>query len=93
MAVPTLGLIENLAGVACAHCHQVSALFGQGGGRALAEELGLELLGSLPLDPQIAALCETGASLAEGARHGAMGQCLGEIATRLRAGGEAEVRI
>jgi ATP-binding protein involved in chromosome partitioning len=52
-AIPVLGIIENMAKYHCAHCGHEALLFGEGGGQALADALGLPLLGQLPLDPQI----------------------------------------
>lgn len=46
-----LGVVENMSGLICPHCHQNIDLFKSGGGRALAEKYGLEFLGAVPLDP------------------------------------------
>ena len=46
-----LGVVENMSGLICPHCHKEIELFKKGGGVKLAEQYGLELLGSLPLDP------------------------------------------
>lgn len=51
--VPIIGVIENMSGFVCAHCGETTAVFKQGGGKAMAEEFGVAYLGSLPLDPQI----------------------------------------
>jgi len=58
--VPTLGIIENMSGFTCAHCHETTHIFAQGGGEDLARELGLPFLGALPLDPQIVQSGEDG---------------------------------
>jgi len=47
--VPVLGIIENMSWLECAHCGERTPLFGSGGGRALADELGLPLLGEIPI--------------------------------------------
>lgn len=46
-----LGVVENMSGLVCPHCHESIDLFKQGGGRQLAEKYGLQFLGSIPLDP------------------------------------------
>ena len=46
-----LGVVENMSGLICPHCHQEVDLFKKGGGRDLAESYGLEFLGAIPLDP------------------------------------------
>ncbi len=58
--VPILGVIENMAAYRCPHCGQDSEIFGAGGGRRLADELGVPLLGSLPLDPSLARESDAG---------------------------------
>jgi ATP-binding protein involved in chromosome partitioning len=37
----------------CAHCGKPTPLFGSGGGRALADELGVPLLGEIPLESAV----------------------------------------
>ena len=51
--VPVLGVVENMSYFACPHCGKPSALFGSGGGARLARELGVPLLGEIPLDPRV----------------------------------------
>ena len=48
------GVIENMSAFTCDHGERY-ALFGEGGGRALADEIGVELLGEVPLEPAVAA--------------------------------------
>jgi ATP-binding protein involved in chromosome partitioning len=48
--VPILGLVENMSGFVCAHCGEVTDLFGRGGGERYAAENGVDFLGSVPLD-------------------------------------------
>ncbi|MBF0168990.1 MAG: Mrp/NBP35 family ATP-binding protein [Alphaproteobacteria bacterium] len=48
MAVPCLGIVENMAGVACTSCGHVTQLFGDGGAAALSQETGLTHLASIP---------------------------------------------
>ncbi len=51
--VPVLGLIENMSVHICSNCGHEEAIFGSGGGLAMAEKNQIELLGSLPLDRAI----------------------------------------
>ncbi|WP_319544168.1 Mrp/NBP35 family ATP-binding protein [uncultured Pseudodesulfovibrio sp.] len=46
-----LGVVENMSGLICPHCHESIDLFKKGGGKDLAEKYGLEFLGAIPLDP------------------------------------------
>jgi ATP-binding protein involved in chromosome partitioning len=47
------GVIENMSDFTCEH-GATYALFGSGGGRRLADELGVPLVGSIPLHPDMA---------------------------------------
>lgn len=51
--VPVLGVIENMSIHVCSQCGHEESIFGDGGGTHLAEQYGVELLGSLPLDIDI----------------------------------------
>ena len=53
VGVPVLGIVENMSYFACPHCGKPSPLFGSGGGARLAAELGVPLLGEIPLYPQV----------------------------------------
>lgn len=48
--MPVIGVIENMSGFT-AESGEHYKLFGEGGGRELADELGVPLIGSIPLDP------------------------------------------
>jgi MinD superfamily P-loop ATPase len=52
--IPVLGILENMSGFTCLSCGTLTPVFQTGGGRHLAEELGLPFLGALPLDPSVA---------------------------------------
>ena len=51
--VPVLGLIENMAVHVCSQCGHAEHLFGSGGAQRMAEQYGVPLLGSLPLQISI----------------------------------------
>ncbi|KAF1709973.1 iron-sulfur cluster carrier protein ApbC [Pseudoxanthomonas kalamensis DSM 18571] len=51
--IAVLGIVENMAMHVCSHCGHVEHLFGEGGGRRMAEQYGVPLLGSLPLDIRV----------------------------------------
>src|SRR5690606_13631271 len=48
--VPVLGLVEHMAMHTCGNCGHVEHVFGEGGGGRMAEQYGVALLGSLPLE-------------------------------------------
>lgn len=53
------GVIENMSSFTDPH-GDVHALFGSGGGKALADEIGVELLGQIPIEPEVAAGSDAG---------------------------------
>jgi ATP-binding protein involved in chromosome partitioning len=44
-----IGVIENMSSFICPSCHEEHRIFGEGGGKLLAEALGTELLGEIPI--------------------------------------------
>jgi len=58
--VPILGLVENMSIHICSNCGHEEAIFGQGGGLAMAQKNNVELLGSLPLDINIREMADSG---------------------------------
>lgn len=62
--IRVLGLAENMSTFVCPKCQGKSDIFSAstGGGRALAEEMGIPFLGSVPLDPRIGMACDYGES-------------------------------
>ncbi|WP_300157530.1 Mrp/NBP35 family ATP-binding protein [Solidesulfovibrio sp.] len=55
-----LGVVENMSGLVCPHCHKEIELFKKGGGEALARAYGLDFLGAVPLDPATVAAGDMG---------------------------------
>lgn len=53
LSLPILGVIENMSGFVCPHCGEVSNVFKEGGGEALAREAGVPFLGRLPMDGRV----------------------------------------
>ena len=47
--VPTLGIVENMSTFVCPHCGEASHIFGHGGARQTALDLGVDFLGEIPL--------------------------------------------
>ena len=53
VAVPVLGIVENMSVHICSSCGHTEHIFGAGGGVRMAQEYGVRLLGELPLDAHI----------------------------------------
>lgn len=79
--VRVAGVIENMSAFECEQGHR-HALFGEGGGAELARSIGVELLGSLPIDQAISAAGDGGAFAGLDPESPA-GQAFDEIATRI----------
>ncbi len=60
VAVPVLGIVENMSIHICSNCGHTEHIFGTGGGARMAAEYGVRLLGELPLDAQIRAETDAG---------------------------------
>jgi Mrp family chromosome partitioning ATPase len=62
--IKILGLVENMSLFVCPKCTHATEIFQAttGGGRALAEEMGIPFLGSVPLDPRLGMACDFGES-------------------------------
>lgn len=79
--LPVVGVIENMSAFTCDH-GETYALFGEGGGQALADDIGAPLLGQIPLEPAVAAGNDAGRPVAI-ADEGAAADVFRAIAQRL----------
>jgi ATP-binding protein involved in chromosome partitioning len=76
------GVVENMSAFTCDH-GQSYALFGTGGGAALAAEVGAPLLAEIPLEPGVAAGGDTGSPLVLADPQSAAGQSFHMLAHRI----------
>jgi ATP-binding protein involved in chromosome partitioning len=60
VGVPVFGVVENMSGFTDPETGKRFELFSSGGGQRLADEIGVPLLGSVPLQPELAALADSG---------------------------------
>jgi ATP-binding protein involved in chromosome partitioning len=86
--VPVIGIVENMSWFACPHCGKPSALFGSGGGERLAAELGLPLLGQVPLYPRVMEGADRGEPIVVGEPQSSAAKAIFAIADRVRAHSE-----
>ena len=61
VAVPVLGIVENMSVHVCTNCGHVEHMFGAGGGARMAAQYGVALLGELPLDARMREEADGGA--------------------------------
>jgi Mrp family chromosome partitioning ATPase len=60
MKVSTVGLVENMGYTICPRCGERIEVFGPSQAMRTANQLGVPLLGQLPLDPELARRCDAG---------------------------------
>ena len=63
--VPVIGVVENMSYFLCPHCSERTEIFGHGGARKAADELGLEFLGEIPLDVKTRVAGDQGVPIVE----------------------------
>lgn len=81
--VPVLGIVENMAVHVCSNCQHVEHLFGEGGGQRMAEQYGVPLLGSLPLEIGIREQGDAGTPIVAAAPESAAAKAYVAAAQRL----------
>ncbi len=63
VGMPIIGIIENMSGLTCPHCGELVPVFKIGGGKKMAEKLGLVFLGAIPLEPELVIKSDNGENL------------------------------
>ena len=58
MNIPVLGLVENYSYLECPDCGKKISVFGESHIDEIAEKLGVEVLGKMPIDPKLAEIVE-----------------------------------
>ena len=77
------GVVENMSFIRCTCCGEVSHPFGMGGGRALADELGVPLLAEIPLDEPLREASDGGTPLVLSAPDAESAQAVSALAEAL----------
>jgi len=83
VGVPVLGVVENMSYYLCPHCGERTAIFLAGGGTRLADELGVPLLGEVPLQAHLADLADTGRPIVAAQPDSPAARALDAIARRV----------
>jgi ATP-binding protein involved in chromosome partitioning len=83
LEVPVLGIVENMSAYQCPECGHIDHVFGSGGGQRTSEELGVPLLGSIPLDPAVVAGGDTGKPVVIDRPKSPTGKAFAELAKAL----------
>jgi ATP-binding protein involved in chromosome partitioning len=85
VGVAVLGIVENMSYFVCPHCHARSEVFLAGGGGRLAAELGVPLLGQVPLQAGMAQLADGGRPIVVAEPESAAAVALTELARAVTA--------
>jgi ATP-binding protein involved in chromosome partitioning len=80
------GVIENMSGFVAPDTGRTYKIFGSGGGRLLAEELGTELLGQIPIDPALREGADEGTPVVVADPDSPTSSALVEVARKLAKG-------
>mgnify|MGYP001613149714 FL=1 len=83
VGVPVLGIVENMSFFACPHCGERTDIFAHGGGRRLADELGVPLLAEVPLQARVQELCDSGVPVVLAEPESPAGRALALLAERV----------
>lgn len=60
MHIPVLGLVENMSYYKCPDCGREEKIFGESKLPQVAKDMGLSILGRMPIDSRLARLCDEG---------------------------------
>jgi len=55
-----LGVIENMSGFSCPHCGERADIFGEGGAVAMSSQMGVSMLGKIPIDIKMVQMSDNG---------------------------------
>ena len=80
VGIGVVGIVENMSYFVCPHCHEHSEVFLAGGGSRLAAELGVPLLGQIPLQAGMAELADKGEPIVVSQPDSPAGVALRELA-------------
>lgn len=83
LEVPVVGVVENMSYYRCPSCGHHDEIFGVGGGKKLAAEFGVDVLGRVPIDPKVAFGGESGKPIVETAPEGPIAQALIDVAAKV----------
>src|SRR2546426_5894758 len=83
VGVPVIGVVENMSYFVCPHCGERTDVFRAGGGQRLADELGVPLVGRVPLQAGVSDLADAGRPIVGAEPASPPGVALREMAERV----------
>jgi len=60
VGIPVLGVVQNMSSFICGNCGEKTHVFGRDGAQRMAQELNVQLLGDVPLDPSLMESSDSG---------------------------------
>ena len=84
VAVPVIGIVENMSYFICPNCEAKHLIFGSGGGKRLADELNVPLLGEIPFFPGVLSGGDRGEPIVVSEPETPAARALFELAGRLK---------
>ena len=84
LSIPVIGIVENMSGLECPHCHKEIPLFKMGGGEKAARDLKVPFLGKIPIDPEMVTDCDRGMPFVMAHPDSEATKAFGEIAQRCK---------
>lgn len=81
--LPILGIVENMSGFVCPHCGERIDIFKTGGGEKAANDLGVDFLGKVPMNPAIVTAGDSGNPYIGSGEKNAAHDALEEIVAKL----------
>jgi ATP-binding protein involved in chromosome partitioning len=83
--IPVLGVIENMSYFVCGRCQERTEIFGNGGGRRMAEEMQIPFLGEVPIDTRVRSGGDEGLPIVSAAPDAPAAQAFTAVASQVAA--------
>jgi ATP-binding protein involved in chromosome partitioning len=83
--VPVFGMVENMSYFICPHCGERTDVFGHGGAPEMADEMGIDFLGEIPLHPDVRAGADIGLPIVQAAPESPVALVFAGIAQKIAA--------
>ena len=84
LSIPVMGIVENMSGLNCPHCHKEIPLFKIGGGEKAAQDMKVPFLGRIPIDPEMVTDCDRGMPFVTAHPNSEAAQAFKKIANRCK---------
>ena len=83
--IPVLGVVENMSYFVCGHCQERTEIFGNGGGRRMAEAMQIPFLGEVPIDTRVRSGGDEGLPIVSSAPDAPAAQAFASVASQVAA--------